>query len=239
MKKLVAVGLLAFFSVAAWAQGFQNVRGNENVTTEERDAGSFHKIHSSGSFDVFVTNGSNTSVKVEAEENLQKHVDVSVQGDALVIRPERGYNLRGTKPIKIYVTATGLKAIRNSGSGNIRCENTLKGSDAFEVAMSGSGNGLVDVEATTVKASISGSGNLELKGKTNSLDGSISGSGNIKGKELQSGITTVKISGSGNAEVVATQKLSSKISGSGGIKYWGDAAVESKVSGSGHISKQN
>lgn len=240
MKKLVAASLSFFFAASVLAQGvFQNIKGNGKLTTEERNVGNFDRIHSSGSFDVYVTDGANTAVKVEAEENLQKYIDVSVKGDALVITHEKGHNLRATKGIKIYVTATALKAIRNSGSGNITTENRLKGSDDFEIAMSGSGNGSVDVEALQVKASISGSGNLELKGTTNELDGKISGSGNIKAKELQSGITSVKISGSGNAEVVATKKLSSKIAGSGEIKYWGDAVVESKVSGSGHISKQH
>jgi hypothetical protein len=238
MKKLVAASLLVFIAAAAWAQGFQNVKGNGKVSTDERNVGNFHRIHSSGSFDVYVTDGSNTSVKVEAEENLQQHIEVSVQGDALVIRSQKGYNLRATKPVKIHVTATALKAIRNSGSGNIHTENMLKGSNDFEIALSGSGNGSVEVEAKDVQASISGSGNLTLKGKTNSLDGKISGSGNIMARELQSGITSLKISGSGNAEVVATEKLSSKIAGSGEIKYWGNAVVESKVSGSGHISRQ-
>ena len=240
MKKLLAASLLILFAAPAWAQGvFQNIKGNGKLTTEERNVGNFHKIHSSGSFDVVVTDGSNTSVKVEAEENLQKYINVSVNGDALVINHEKGHNIRATKGIKIYVTATALKAIRNSGSGNIKTENRLKGSDDFEIAMSGSGNGSVDVEASAITASISGSGNLELKGTTNELDGKISGSGNIKAKDLQSGITSIKISGSGNAEVVATKKLTTKIAGSGEIKYWGDAVVESKVSGSGHISKQH
>lgn len=238
MKKLFAALLLIVTAATVTAQGFQNIKGNGNVTTDERSVGTFHKIHSSGSFDVYVTDGPTTSVKVEAEENLQQYIVAKVENDALVVRGERGYNLRATKPIKIHVTATALKAIRNSGSGNITTENRLKGSADFEIAMSGSGNGSVDVEATDVEASISGSGNLTLKGKTNSLDGKISGSGNIKAKELQSGVTSIKISGSGNAEVVATEKLTSKIAGSGEIKYWGDAVVESKVSGSGHISKQ-
>lgn len=239
MKKLVVLSLFVACVIAVKAQKFQNIRGNGNITTEDRSVGSFDRIHNSGSFDVFIKDGANMSVKVEAEENLQKYIDVSVQGGALVIKGEKFTNFRSTKPIKVYVTATSLKAIRNAGSGNITVENRLKGGDDFEIAMSGSGNGSVDVEASAVKASISGSGNLVLKGKTNSLDGKISGSGNIKGREMQSGITSIKISGSGNAEVVATEKLSTKISGSGEIKYWGDAVVESKVSGSGHISKQH
>ena len=43
---------------------------------------------------------------------------------------------------------------------------------------------------------------------------------------------------SGNAEVVATQKLNTNIAGSGDVKYWGDASVDSKVRGSGSVSRQ-
>jgi hypothetical protein len=56
---------------------------------------------------------------------------------------------------------------------------------------------------------------------------------------MQSQITSVSISGSGSAEVVANEKLDSKIAGSGDVKYWGNASVNSKIAGSGSVRKEN
>jgi hypothetical protein len=217
----------------------QRVTGNGNVVSKDRPASSFNELHSKGSFDIVVTDGADYKVRVEAEENLQELIEVNVNGNNLIIQGKKGVNFRATKPIRVYVTAPALQAIKLSGSGNVKSENTLTGSDRFEAKSSGSGNISLDVETNSLQAAISGSGNMTLKGKTKDFDGSISGSGNIRAKELQSDNTSIKIAGSGNAEVVANVKLDSKISGSGDVRYWGNASVDTKIAGSGGVHRQH
>lgn len=215
----------------------QKISGNGQTVSRERQVGSFDEIQSSGSFDIVVTDGSNHQVRVEAEENLQEYIIVETSGDKLNVRHKKGVNFRATKPVIIHITAPALEAIRLSGSGNVKSTNTLNGSESFELRSSGSGNMTVNVETSDMKAAISGSGNITLKGKTRELAGSIAGSGNIRARDLQSEVTSVKISGSGSAEVVATQKLDSKIAGSGDVKYWGNASVNTSIAGSGSVRK--
>ena len=116
--------------------------------------------HSKGSFDIVVTDGANHKVRVEAEENLQEFIEVNVNGNNLIIQGKKGVNFRATKPITVYVTAPALQAIKLSGSGNVKSDNTLTGSDRFEAKSSGSGNMSLDVETTSLQAAISGSGNI-------------------------------------------------------------------------------
>jgi hypothetical protein len=220
------------------AQRTKTVRGEGAVVTQDRNVGSFSSVHTHGSFNVTLTDESSNSVKVEAQQNLQEYIVVEVEGSELHIRHKKGYDIRGEKEIVIHVSAPALTGIYCAGSGNVKSTNTLTGSQTFEAKSSGSGNMNLDVETSSLKTSIAGSGNITLKGKTNDLEGRIAGSGNIKAKELQSANTSVSISGSGSAEVVATQKLDSKIAGSGDVKYWGDAAVNSKVMGSGSVHKE-
>jgi hypothetical protein len=236
-KSFVLMSLFAalMFSQAANAQG---VRGNGNLVKQERNVGSFDEIQSYGSFDVVITDGNDSKVTVEAEENLQQFIVVETSGDKLNIRHKRGENFRATKTITIHITAPALEAIRLSGSGNIKSTNLLDGSNSFEIKSSGSGNIDVEVQTGAMKASISGSGNIRLKGSTKELDGSIAGSGNIRAKDFTADVTTVHISGSGSAEVVANEKLDSRIAGSGDVKYWGNASVNSKIAGSGSVRRE-
>jgi hypothetical protein len=221
------------------AQKNKRIDGEGPVVTQDRNGGTFNEVHSHGSFDIIITDRSTNSVKVEAQENIQQYVEIENKGNELHIRNKKGYSIRTDKPITVHVSAPALQAIHCEGSGNIKTENVLNGSDKFRIKSAGSGNISVDIETSSLSSSIAGSGNITLQGKTNELEGSIAGSGNIKAKDLQSAVTSIKIAGSGNAEVVATEKLSTKIAGSGDVRYWGNASVESKVMGSGSLRKEN
>jgi hypothetical protein len=235
---MMSVCVMIFGSTNLMAQKWQKVRGEGPAVKQDRNGGTFNEIHTHGSFNVEITDGATNSVQVEAQQNLQEYIEVENRSGELHIRNKQGYNIQSDHDITVYVTAPSLKGIYLSGSGNLKSINQLNGSDKFEINSQGSGNVNVDVETSDLKASIAGSGNITLKGKTSELEGRIAGSGNIKAREMQSANTSVQISGSGNAEVVATQKLNTNIAGSGDVKYWGDASVDSKVRGSGSVSRQ-
>jgi hypothetical protein len=235
---MMSVCVMILGSSSVKAQKWEKVRGEGPAVKQDREGGTFNEIHTHGSFNLEVTDGASNSVTVEAQQNLQQYIEVENTGGELHIRNKKGYNIQPDREIIIYVTAPSLKGIYLSGSGNIKSTNQLNGSDKFDIKSSGSGNITIDIETADLKTSIAGSGNITLKGKTSDLDGKIAGSGNIRAKDLQSSNTSVQISGSGSAEVVATQKLNTNIAGSGDVKYWGDASVDSKVRGSGSVSRQ-
>jgi len=216
----------------------QPVRGNGKLVTQDRESAPFKEIQSFGSFNIVITDANNHKISVEADENLQSLIETTVENGQLKIRHKRGVNIKTSHPVTVHVSTASLRAISLFGSGNVSATNTLDGSDELRISSSGSGNIKLDIQTEKVLADLSGSGNITLKGSTKELEGRIQGSGNIRARELQSQLTSIKIGGSGNAEVVATQKLNSKIAGSGDVKYWGDAAVDSKVAGSGRVSRQ-
>lgn len=234
---MTAVSVLMLGSTTLQAQS-KRITGEGAVVTQDREGGTFNEIHTHGSFNVTITDAATNSVKVLAQQNIQEYITVENEGGELHIREKKGYNIKTDKEIEVQISAPALKGIYLAGSGNIKSTNHLDGSDNFVVKSSGSGNINLDLETSSLKTSIAGSGNITLKGKTNDLEGKIAGSGNIRAKEMQSANTSVGISGSGSAEVVATQKLDTKIAGSGDVKYWGDASVDSKVMGSGSVSRQ-
>lgn len=214
----------------------KRVKGNGNVTTEERSVGSFKGVRSSGSFDIYVSTGPQ-SLKIEAEDNLLPHIESYVDGDILKIETKDGIWLRPKRSIKIYVTAPTFKQIRSSGSGNIIGQNTITDSNKIDVSVSGSADIHLDLDAPEIETSISGSGNADLKGQTRIFKGEISGSGSIRAVDLKTEETTIRISGSGDATVYASQKLNVRVAGSGDVRYKGNAEVSSNIAGGGKVTK--
>ena len=88
-----------------------------------------------------------------------------------------------------------------------------------------------------VSADVSGSGNVMLKGTSRDFEGSISGSGSIKAFDLTTDVSTLKLSGSADAEITVNQKLDVRVSGSGDVRYKGNAAVSQSISGAGSVKK--
>jgi hypothetical protein len=177
-------------------------------------------------------------VRVEAEDNLQPYIETTMDGNELEIDTKEGFRLRPGKPVKIYITSPNFAKVRLSGSGDILSQNRIAGKDRIELAVSGSGNIKVDLDAPAVNAEMSGSGNINLSGLAKQFQGKLSGSGNISAMDLKTEQTEIRISGSGNADVFASEKLDVKVAGSGDVRYKGGAQqVSSNITGSGSVKK--
>src|SRR5437762_11836200 len=81
----------------------KRIRGNGNIVTQSRSTGNFNSIHVSGNIDVYASQDSSTSVKVETDENLQEYIEVINDGNTLRIHPKDGYNPRSGRTIKVFV----------------------------------------------------------------------------------------------------------------------------------------
>lgn len=237
MKKtqalLLIAGLMALNSIQAQ---WKKVTGNGNMVTQERSLSSFSEVSVAGGMQVTITQAGNTSVKVQADDNLMEYIITEIKGNKLVVKYQNNVSING-KGVKILVTMPILNGASISGSGNVLCASEMPASGSFYASISGSGNIDAKTTASKVDASISGSGNILLGGKTKELEVSISGSGSFKGYELKTEEAQVKISGSGNVETTATTKLDAVISGSGDIFYKGNPGLSLKSAGSGKIKK--
>ncbi|MGB8192213.1 MAG: head GIN domain-containing protein [Chitinophagaceae bacterium] len=238
MRKIILLALLAAFSFASchFVNG-KRVRGSGNSTTQERQASNFTAISSSGSYDIYLVQGTGYNVRVEADDNLMPYIETIVQGNVLEVRTKKGFWISTNNDIKVYVTAPSFSKVESSGSGDIFSEGKLNNTSPIEMEMSGSGNIKVDVNAPEVKADLRGSGNINVSGETRIFSSSILGSGDIRAADLKAENVDVDIAGSGNAEVFASVKLTVDVKGSGDVKYKGGAQVSSDIAGSGSVKK--
>jgi len=238
MKRLLILSLFSVILLSSCHQWFgKHIRGNGNIKSENRTAGHFNSIDVSGSIDVYVKQDSVFSVKVEADENLLEYIQVLDEGDVLRIRTERGYNLDGSKDIKVYVSSPSFKNFEASGACNIYGENQIIAAEMLSINLSGSSDVKMDVKTPKVEADLSGACNIQLKGETKDFKVQGSGSTDIKCMELMAENVDIDISGAGDAEVYASIKLNVEVSGAGDVKYKGNATVSQHVSGAGAVKK--
>ena len=238
MKKILLFALTAtiLFSSCRFVTG-KRIRGNGNVKTEQRSVGSFNGVASHGSFNVYVSSGEQ-SVKIEAEDNLLPYIETYVDGNTLLhIQTKEDFWLRPSRQVKIFVSAPDFSSIRSYGSGDIIGQSKITDSSKLELGVNGSADIKMDVDAPEIETEVNGSGDIDLKGETKSFKSEIHGSGDVRAMDLHSENTTVKIYGSGNADVFASVRLDVHVAGSGDVRYKGNAQTSSSIAGSGSVKK--
>lgn len=240
MKKLATFSLVLLLTTSCIGQWGKRIKGNGNQTTIERSVGEYDGVTLSGWFDVEIIEGKEGNLTIEGESNLLEYIVTEVKNGKLILKVQKGYNLKPSswdKGIKITVPVESINSLALSGSGDIVGKTTIK-TNEFKTAMSGSGDIDITLDADSVDAAMSGSGDITLKGNTIDFKAVISGSGDIKAYDLQADNVTATISGSADIKVTANKMLQARVSGSGDISYRGNPTkVDTKTSGSGDISK--
>lgn len=243
MKTITKI-LLAAVLVTGTAQTYANPVTTAKVYhTDEQDRhlSGFTAVSVSGSFDVYLTQGSAESVKVEADADDIDKIITEVNGGVLKIYTKRTSGLNwswgNNKKRIIRVVAKDLNKISLSGSGDVFFTDGFRTQDMV-VSLSGSGDikGKLDVKKLDV--SIVGSGDISLNGSAETSTVKVSGSGDYSGRSLTTANTTVRVVGSGDASVNVSQKLDASVSGSGDIRYTGGVKqISTSKAGSGDIHK--
>lgn len=188
---------------------------------------------------LYLTQGSETSLTIEASDNVMESIDVVQEGSRLRIK-QRNYkswkNWKGQN-ITVWVTMRDISALSVSGSGDLIGENKIKTGD-LDLAVSGSGNIDLRVDGEDMEMSISGSGDIEMEGSADEVSVSISGSGKLRGEDLVVDVFEASISGSGTCYITANKEIDARISGSGTVYYKGDPrTINSRSSGSGKVKR--
>ena len=231
----------AFFSIfvltsCSYVTG-ERVRGNGTIKTATINEHGFQHIEVSSAIKVYVKQDSTQSVKVETDENLLEYVEVYLDRTTLIIRQKKGYNLKPTKSIKVYVSGPSFRRFEASGACDIYSENKLSGSDEVYIDLSGASNVNMEINASKISLDLSGASEVNLKGEAKDFTIQGSGASEIKCFDLMTENTSIDLSGASNAEVFASVKLDVEVSGAGSIKYKGNATVTKDISGAGSVKK--
>ena len=240
MKRQIILSLLVIASTTFFScdEVFrERIRGNGISKTESRDVKGFSSVDVSGAMDVYVTQDSVTSVKVEADENLLQYIVTENDNGTLNIYFEYGVNLRPKKAIRVYVSNPVYREFEASGACNYFGETRISSAENIRIHVSGACDATMEVKAPKVKVDLSGAGTISLRGETKDFEVDGSGSTNIKCFDLLAENTKVDMSGAGNAEVFASVSLTGEISGAVDILYKGNITPDIRKSGAGSVKK--
>lgn len=235
MKIMYLLAATLLLSACVRFSDLEQIKGSGKLATETRALTGFSKISLEGDMEVYVTQGATESVRIEADHNLLKHITTTIEGGELEISSNESLN--SENPIKVYVTADDLSALRMAGSGKLITQTPFTSKD-FSTSIAGSGSIAANIVAEKLTASIAGSGNVILKGTADLASVSVAGSGDVKGFDLITKTASVDIAGSGNCELSTTDQLTGNIMGSGSIYYHGDPKLNKSIMGSGDIQKK-
>ena len=119
MKLFLSAACIVLFATACTYSFKKTIHGDGNITTSERNISSLSRVKCFGSYDVQLTQGSPTSVKITADQNLQSYIVTDVNGDELSIHSQRDVNIDPTQKIKVNITTDKLEGFQLNGAGNV------------------------------------------------------------------------------------------------------------------------
>lgn len=237
MKKLI-VSLLVFVFVLS-ACGFtppDTVTGSGKMVTQTFNVGDFDQIHLGTSGVMYIEQGDDFNLTVEADDNILPIMKVEGEKGVLTIRTSPEVSALQFETLIYRVTLPELSAIDLSGSADIRVEDFT--ADALSININGSGDvNFVNLDTDSLSVRISGSGWMDVAGTTQALNVTVSGSGDLLAEKLRASNVEVAINGSGDVTVWAVDTLNVSISGSGNVKYRGSPKLTEKISGGGDLAK--
>jgi hypothetical protein len=213
-------------------------RGSGNVITETREVSGFDSITLDYPAQVFITQGAEESLKVEADDDFLPGLQTSVRGNTLEIfyKVPNGSRINPTDLVRITIVVRELKDVEFNSAGEL----TIDGleTDELKISINGAGNlELKDIAARDLEIDLSGAGSMTASGEADKLSVNISGFGDYKGADLQSITASVSISGAGSATVWVEDDLDAQVSGAGSINYYGSPAVTKQIGGLGSVTK--
>jgi hypothetical protein len=212
----------------------KRVTGSGTITTEARPISGFDKIdlQAGGAAEIIV--GDTEGIEIHADDNLLPYLETDTRGGVLVIRVQRGVEIKPSETVQYRILVKTLEGIAISGAGEAR----LDGLQGEHLALGAAGLGsftLHNLEIGRLEVEISGSGSAAVEGTADDLDLRISGSGSLEAGDLQARMADVRISGAGQALVWTLEQLTARISGSGRVSYYGSPDVNKEISGAGSV----
>ncbi|RDV14457.1 DUF2807 domain-containing protein [Pontibacter diazotrophicus] len=212
----------------------QQLRGNGNIQTQDRNVSDFRGINVSGGFAVEITQGNQESLRLEAEENLLSNIRTEVRNGVLHIYNEG--NVTTNKGMKAYITIRELNSVDISGGVKVTGNSTFR-TDALELDMSGASKVNLDINTNRLEADMSGASKIELTGRADEVDMDMSGASKVEAADLQAKRVKVEASGASKVRVYATEALDINASGATSISYRGSPSITSETSSAARISK--
>jgi hypothetical protein len=234
MKKyFVLIILISGVIAISGCIGTQNA-GSGNVVNTIKNVSSFNQVILSGTGTLIITQGSNESLVIEAEDNVGSNITPVVSNNELILNQNN--TPIPTKPVKYHLTVKDLNRIQIDGAGQIQSD-TLN-TNNLTININGASQGAMNnLNVVILTVNINGAGKLNMGGTAANQTIKISGAGNYNAGNLISKNAVINIDGGGNVVVRVSDLLNVIINGAGDISYIGNPQINRQITGGGNIKQ--
>lgn len=231
---LALILIMGMFTTASF--GCFNIPSNQrsdDMVKEERAVSNFTRLDIGGAFQVYLSQGDEEKLVVEADAEEIKDIVTEVTGSKLKIYYNSKWAGR-THQMNIYLTFKTLDDINFSGAVEVKTEGTLKFAD-LDMDISGAAEIDMTMDVEKFSAEFSGASELDFKGTCKSGNLELSGASELNAQEFECDDLYVEVSGASEAKVWATGTLKIDASGASEIKYKGQPQISIDQSGASSV----
>ena len=195
----------------------EKVSGTGNVVKQDRNISqSFTYISASNNLEVILEQSNQTSVTVEADENLQEHIKTEVENNELKIYADA--NIRNADAKKIVVRTPHIKGI-SAFSGASVTNSTLLKAETLNLSSSSGSSLNVTIDANNATCETSSGSTITVHGNTIQLTTDSSSGSSLNAKGLTAKNVTAEASSGSNTSVNPQESLEANASSGGSIQY--------------------
>ena len=237
VSKIIAILFITTLFTSCNVDMMNRVSGNKNVITKTRKiADQFTGIKVSTGLDVYITQGSNNKVTVEADENLHDIIITEVEDGILKIYADKGIWRAEAK--KVHVTIKDLTLLIATSGSDVYGKEVID-TDEISISATSGADINIKVNATSVETNSTSGSDINIYGITiNHASNATSGS-SIDAYELESENTIAKVTSGANINIFASKKLEARATSGGDIDFKGNPkTVDKKTTSGGSISKK-
>lgn len=238
---------LFFFILIIWSCNKESrwdcIKRTGTISNDLRILPPFAKIYLNDNVNIFIKQGIQQEVKIEAGKNLISLIKTEVVNNELFIKNNNRCNwARSYKngDINVYITMPVLRCITHYGSGNIKSLDTIV-CDTLEMLTRESGDIDLTINANIVFSRLHGTSDITLRGKSHLQGIFHMGEGFLHFEDLETQDTWSHSKASGNQYLNAKNNLSVRLDWVGNIYYVGNPTITiSDIGkGTGKVIQQN
>ncbi len=243
MKKSIFLVLMIFSAVLLGACGISNfnfgkvLRGSGNVVSETREVSGFDKIRIDGAGELYLTQGDQESLEIEAEDNIIERIQTKVVDGTLVISFDEDFprlNLIPTRTIRFNLSVIDIEKITVNGAAKVVTKEWQ--GERLEMNINGAADiDMEQVDLGELDLQLDGGAECNLSGSAQDVTVRVDGAGSVDLADFKSNNSTVVINGAAEVRLWVTDRLEAEISGAGSVRYYGSPQVSQKVDGIGTI----
>ncbi len=205
---------------------FIAVKGNGNLTSEERLVSSFLRLHISIPCSLELIASEEEKIVVTTDENLQSFVGVVNSGRTLYVSSNKMLKISEFTSLKIQVYTRQLDTLNIGTNGNVIMTEAYECVAPLDIKVESAGNTELLLSAPSIKLNIQSHGDFKIKGACTDLTVKTQSHGDFDAKELHAQNVVFNTQSKGNAWLYGSETLKIKHSADGFVHYYGNGILK-------------